>query len=193
MNSSQFTIYAESGEYTGQLIVPELGICPPGVTVAEGHIDRELYYHDTTHNVSMAKAARPSPDHVFNYTTKLWMDPRTLADHKATQWAIIKAAREAALAAPLITPYGVFDATPDASANIIKSVLLANNMVALGYPVAINFTLADNTVVVLDATGMVQVGLVLAAREQTIRAKATTLRARIEAATSVVDVAAVVW
>lgn len=112
---------------------------------------------------------------------------------RTAKWTDIKLAREAALAAPLQTAYGTFDATPAASANIIKSVLLANNLSAMGQPVAIDFTLANNTVVTLDAAAMIAVGLTLAGREQTIRAKATTLRAQIEAATTQAQVEAVVW
>lgn len=36
---------------------------------------------------------QPSPNHVFNYTTKQWEDPRTLADLKAAKNAAINAAR----------------------------------------------------------------------------------------------------
>lgn len=36
---------------------------------------------------------RPSTDHQFNYTTKQWEDPRTLADLKAAKNAAINAAR----------------------------------------------------------------------------------------------------
>lgn len=122
--------------------------------------------------------------HVWNWDAQAWQDPRTLADLKADKWAEVKQARETALAAPLVTPFGVFDADEKGSANIIKSVLLANNLAALGYPVAIDFTLADNTQVVLDAPAMVQVGLLLAGREQTIRAHATVLRGQIDAADS---------
>jgi hypothetical protein len=146
-----------------------------------------------TGGLHCTQPAQPSRHHTFDWTTKTWQDLRTLQDLQDEQWEAIKQAREAALAAPLITPYGVFDADPVASANIIKSVLLANNLTALGYPVAIDFTLYDNSVVVLDAPAMVQVGLLLAAREQEIRAHATALRAQIESATTVQAVAAVAW
>lgn len=161
------------------------------MTLREGEAIYGVDYFDGL--VARPIPPTPTPYHRFNYTTKQWEDPRTLQDRKDAKWSEIKQAREAAIDSPLITPYGVFDAYPDASANIIKSVLLANNLVGLGYPVAIKFTLADNTVVTLDATGMVQVGLMLAAREQTLRAKATALRAQIDAAQSLAVLDAVVW
>lgn len=153
---------------------------------------------DSSRNYILAGAIvimppKPTTNHVFDYAVKSWVDPRTLGEQKSAQWTRIKQAREAALTAPLSTPYGVFDADEAASASILKSVLLANNLAALGQPVAIAFTLADNTVVVLDAGQMVRVGLLLAAREQTIRATATALRTRIEQATTPAEVEAVAW
>lgn len=41
----------------------------------------------------IAIPAQPSPHHVFNYTTKQWEDPRTLADLKAAKNAAINQAR----------------------------------------------------------------------------------------------------
>ncbi len=150
-------------------------------------------YHDLVTNLPVDKPAKPSPHHKFNYTTKQWQDPRTLADLKTAKWIEIKQARDAAIAEPLPTPFGVFDADLGSSAKISQAVLLANNLTALGMAVAIDFTLADNTVARLDAAKMVQVGLALAGREQAVRAKATLLRAQIEAATTKAAVEAVVW
>ena len=42
------------------------------------------------------KPTQPSPHHVFNYTTKQWEDPRTLADLKAAKNQAINLARAAA-------------------------------------------------------------------------------------------------
>ncbi|MBC7618011.1 MAG: DUF4376 domain-containing protein [Candidatus Saccharibacteria bacterium] len=188
----KFTIYdTATGRvlYGGETQDPSV-LVQPGQAVLP---DQDFTNGWIADGVNYPLPAVPTPFHVFNYTTKQWEDPRTLQDRKDAKWAEIKQAREAAIDSPLITPYGVFDAYPDASANIIKSVLLANNLVDLGYPVAIDFTLADNTVVTLNATGMVQVGLVMAAREQAARTKATTLREQINSATSDVQVGQIVW
>ena len=131
--------------------------------------------------------------YTFNYTTKQWEDPRTLQDLKAAQWALIKQAREAALTSPLTTSFGIFDADEKAQASITKSIMLLQTLDALGTPGSVDFTLADNSVVVLTLAQMVEVGLTLGAREQAVRATATARRVQIEAATSQAEVEAVVW
>jgi hypothetical protein len=55
---------------------------PPG-----GYVLDDVYY---------ALPEQPSPNHVFNYTTKQWEDPRTLADLKAAKNQAINLARAAA-------------------------------------------------------------------------------------------------
>lgn len=136
---------------------------------------------------------RPSRAYVFDYAAKQWQDPRTLQDCQAAKWVEIKRARQAALNAPLVTPFGAFDADSAGQDNISRGVLLANNLAALGYPVAINFTLHDNSVKVLDAPAMVQVGLLLGGRVQLIRDKATALREQIDAATTAAHLDAITW
>lgn len=131
-----------------------------------------------------ARLQRPAYPCRWDNTAMAWLDLRDLAQLRADKWAEVKAAREAALAAPLATPLGTFDADERGSASIVKSVLLANNLSALGYPVAIDFTLADNSTVVLDAAAMVQVGLALASREQLLRARASVLREQIASASA---------
>lgn len=49
------------------------------------------YYVDSGDLV--LKPPQPAPHHVFDYTTKQWIDPRTLADLKAAKTAEINAAR----------------------------------------------------------------------------------------------------
>jgi hypothetical protein len=57
----------------------------------EGHHADDQFYIDGYTPVPMGSP--PSPAHVFNYTTKQWEDPRTLADLKAAKNAAINAAR----------------------------------------------------------------------------------------------------
>ena len=53
------------------------------------------YYHDFGSNAPVAMPPRPSEDHVFDYPTKQWIDPRTTAD----LWAAVRAHRAPLLAA----------------------------------------------------------------------------------------------
>lgn len=135
---------------------------------------------------------KPGKNYIFDYGSKTWVDPRNLEQLRSAQWEIIKAAREADLDAPLVTELGTFDAYAEARRNISDSVLLANNLTALGLPVDIDFTLEDNTVVRLNGAQMVSVGLALAARTQEIRNKATALRNQIELANAE-SIASINW
>lgn len=148
------------------------------------------YLSDGTH---YELPPQPSPNHTFNWHTKQWEDPRTLTDLKATQWTQIKQARTAFIDAPLVTPYGTFDSDAAGRTSITDAVLLANNLTALSLPVAIEFTLADNSVVTLDAAQIVEVGLLLGQKVQHAHPHSQALRAQIEAATTKEAVESVTW
>jgi len=91
-----FTIYeVGTGRIERCIQCPEeiigLQFNPETHAVAHGHHDDEaVYFHEGS---AVPKPPRPSPTHAFNYTTKQWEDPRTLADLKAAKNAAINAAR----------------------------------------------------------------------------------------------------
>jgi hypothetical protein len=157
----------------------------------DGGIDDATHYIENGEPVAFP--FRPSPEHTFNWTTKQWIDSRTLTDVKATQWSAIKVAREAAITKPLVTPYGTFDATPGAQKSITDAVLMLQTLESMGTPETIDFTLADNTTATLTTQQMVHVGLLLGAQTQTAYTVGRGLRAQIEAATSIADVEAITW
>lgn len=136
---------------------------------------------------------KPSPHHIFNYTTKQWQDPRTLQDLKDAQWAKIKQARAAAIAAPLVTPYGTFDADEYSRTAITDSVLLLQTLSKRGQPQTIRFTLADNTDIDMSVSQIEDVGLMLGEKTNLVFEKGRLLREAIEAATTAEEVAGVVW
>lgn len=156
----------------------------PGVNFSTGYFENGVHHE---------QPPQPSEHHTFNWQTKQWEDPRTLADLKAAQWTLIKQARTAFIDAPLVTPYGTFDSDAAGRTSITDAVLLANNLSALSLPVAIEFTLADNSVVTLDAAQIVEVGLLLGQKVQHAHPHSQALRAQIEAATTKEEVEAVVW
>ena len=146
-----------------------------------------------TSGQAAAKAARPFHRCEWSNESFAWLDLRTLDERKADKWEAIKRARAAAIDAPLTPAYGVFDSYAEARANITDAVLLAQTLAGMGQAVAIAYTLADNTVVTLDLTKMVTVGLTLGSKVQTVRGIATGLRTQIEAATTVTLLEAIVW
>ena len=174
--------------------------CPPGsedMQCAGGEAwctaDRGL---DATHYIGgdtlIAKDAQPSPLHTWDWPTKTWLPPG-VEILRSAKWAEVKQARDAAIKAPLDTPFGVFDADDAAQANITKRVLLLNNTPASSLPATIEFTRHDNTVATLTPAQMVQVGLLLGAQVEAAFTRARTLRAAIEAATDAKAVQALTW
>lgn len=64
-----------------------------GVTIVEGSVFGQGYFREGAHH---PLPPRPSEHHEFNYATKQWEDPRTLADLKAAKNDAINRARAAA-------------------------------------------------------------------------------------------------
>lgn len=155
---------------------------------------------DQLHDLVMAhpdwtglEPVRPSPVHVFCWDSKMWVDPRSLSDVRATRWADVKLARYAAVTAPIVTEHGTFDASLVAQKSITDAILMLQTLEFLGTPQTIDFTLSDNTTATLTTAQMVQVGLALGAQTQAAYATARGLRAQIEAATTIAEAEVVVW
>lgn len=120
----------------------------------------------------------------------------SLAELQDAKWTQMKAARAAALQAPLVTPYGTFDADPVSRDNIIQTAQLMQTQAQSFAPAAaptVDFTLADNTVVTLAAGEMVNVALLLAAQIQAGYTRGREVRVAIYAATTAEEVAAIAW
>jgi hypothetical protein len=132
---------------------------------------------------------QPSPNHTFNYTTKQWEDPRTLADLKAAQWNLIKSARSQAEYAGFTWDGSTFDSDAISQNRITGAVTLAQ----MSPTFVINWILADNTTRLLDQSQMAQVGAALGAHVAAQFEKGVTLRAQIEAAATPEDVLAIQW
>ena len=94
----KYAIYSLLGEILRITSCPESQI-EANVRSGEQCITCDSDVRDTTHYVSdgacVAMPTRPSEHHVFDYTTKQWIDPRTLDD----LWAAVRVQRNALLAA----------------------------------------------------------------------------------------------
>lgn len=125
------------------------------------------------------------------------LDLRTLEQRRAERWAEIKAARAAAIDAPLPVPgVGSFDCDEASRANIANAALLMQTMAASLQPgevPTIDFTLADNSVATLTAGEMVQVALHMGAKVQAAHATGRALRDALDAATTAEQIEAVAW
>lgn len=150
-------------------------------------------YWDFQTSTWVEQPTQPSEHHVFNWVTKQWEDPRTVQDFKDAKWVSIKEAREAAINAPLITPYGTFDSDPKSRQNITDAILLLKSLEDLGSPGTIDFTLADDTARTLNTAEMVMVGLLLGQKIQAAHAQARALRGALDLATTKEEVEAITW
>ena len=87
--------FTEQGQYTGiskadkELLHLETGL------YFIGEVDPETQYHDVVTNTPKQKGNRPTPEHVFNYKTKQWHDPRTVEQKEIGRINKIKATRAA--------------------------------------------------------------------------------------------------
>lgn len=161
----------------------------PGETCypIDGSAYPEDLYEDA--GVVLKKPPKPTPSHVFNYTTKQWEDPRTLQDLKNAQWTTIKQARSAAEYAGFTWDGSTFDSDATSQNRITGAVALAQ----MASTFSIGWVLADNTVRTLNQSDMLQVGATLGVHVAAIFAKGVLLREAIEAATTRETVESIVW
>ena len=136
---------------------------------------------------------QPSPDHIFDYTTKQWIDPRTLADLKATKWLEIKQARNQAEFGGFTWEGSTFDSDLISQSRIQGAAQLATLALMNSQPFSIEWVLADNSTRVLTAQDMLAVGTAIGTHIATQHSKARLKRNEITLATTATEVEAVVW
>jgi len=132
---------------------------------------------------------KPSPNHQFNYTTKQWEDPRTLADLKAEKWRNIKANRDAAEHGGFTWDGSVFDSDALSQQRITGAVTLAQMSPAF----TTVWTLKDNSTRTLSAADMFAVGVALGVHVSTQFLQGQLLRAQIDEAATAQEVEAIHW
>lgn len=166
-----------------------LAICGAGQNAVEVAPDVQ----DDTHYIVGGNAApyppKLLPMATWDIKTVAWVDPRSLSARQDEKWAQAKAERAKASAALLVTPYGTFDADPDSRESLVSAIVMLQTLTALGRPAAIDWTLADNSVVTLDTTQLVTVGLLLGQQVQAAFTAARAKRVAIYAAKSVSELA----
>ena len=146
----------------------------------------DVYWNGAT---LQPKGAQPSPHHTFNYTTKQWEDPRTLADLKAAKWGEIKQARSQSEYVGFTWDGSTFDSDATSQNRITGAVTLAQMSTAF----SIDWVLADNSVRTLNQVDMLQVGAALGNHVAEQFSKGIAYRTAVEEATTAEEIQAVVW
>lgn len=162
---------------------------PDVAGVYEGAANLHTQYHDIASGMPVYIPAKPSPNHQFNYTTKQWEDPRTLADLKAEKWRNIKANRDAAEHGGFTWDGSVFDSDVLSQQRITGAVTLAQMSPAF----TTVWTLKDNSTRTLSSQDMFAVGVVLGTHVSTQFAHGQELRTQIEETTSIDQLDLIHW
>lgn len=189
--AEEYAIYqAETGRLlsSGRSFAPETLLLPGQLLIkkiAPGALGD--YYVENGELVK--KSDQPSDHHTFDYTTKQWVDPRTLSDLQVAKWEQIKRARSSAEFGGFTWDGSPFDSDAISQSRIQGAVQLA----AMAPEFTIEWTLADNSARNLSAADLANVGAALGIHVATQHAKARTLRSQIEAATTAAEVDAVTW
>jgi hypothetical protein len=86
-----------------------------------------------------------NPAHVFDWTAKVWKDPRTLDEIKAARWGELKRHRNLLEASGFPYRGKTLDSDSRSVQRINTAVQAAQAALAVGEPFAITWTCADNT------------------------------------------------
>jgi hypothetical protein len=127
---------------------------------------------------------KPSVHHVFDWTAKAWVDPRSLQDLKDARWAEVRRERDRAEFGGFSWDGSRFDSDALSQQRITGAVTLA----MMNSAFLISWTLADNTVRTLTAADMIAVGVALGQHVNACQERARVLRREIDGAETVGDV-----
>lgn len=108
-----------------------------------------------------------------------------------TKWAIVKARRDQAECGGCSTLYGRVDTNEAAKLNLNGAVTMAQIALSSAQSFSIQWTMADNSIVTLDANQMIVVGVAVGQHVNACHDVARQLREQIAAATSIVDIEAI--
>ena len=111
-------------------------------------------YFDSEANKFVSIGDPPTPHHIFDYTSKQWIDPRSLDDIKAQKWEEIKSQRDQ-------LEFGGFEF--DGNTYDSDQVSQGRIMGAASAGIDQTWTLADNTTVELSASQLQQLYVALQA------------------------------
>jgi len=169
-----------------------------GTAFIEGHHDHLSKRVDiATGEVIDYQPPAPADDadKTFSWddTIKRWTPTPTLGAVKRAQGAVIKAAAKAEDQTDITISGNVLHADFESRASLFQKVQIAQMAVADGQAFSVDWQLADETVVTLNANQVKAIVRAINTREDAIRTKAHTLLAAIKSATTKEEVLAITW
>lgn len=186
--------FDEEGRYTSEITTTIEGLIHENHSrVYTGPVDMKNEYHDLIAGTPVRKPLQPSQNHVFDYATKQWKDPRTIEDLKSSKRAEIKQDRTQAEYLGFTWSSYVFDSDAVSQSRINGAVTLAMIAIQAAVPYEVVWTLADDSRLTLSSQELLLVGLALGQHVQANFNKGQLLQTQIDAALTKEEVEAIVW
>lgn len=129
----------------------------------------------------------------WNTSTSRWESTPTLLASQNAKWETLKAARAAAVAAPVTWAGSTFDADPASRAAITAAACAALNADANAASFSVAWTLADNSVRNLSSAEIQAVAAAMAASLEAAQTTGQGLRSSTYATTNISELPPIVW
>jgi hypothetical protein len=175
-------------------ITRALSRCPDDMNnwVSDCNIDPTLahnyYYNSNTRSIT-PKPSCPSPNHIFDYTTKQWVDPRSLSELKLSKWSEIKKERDTTETSGFIWNSLVFDSDTKSQQRIQSAAQQAQ----LNRTLIFNWVLANNESVELTSIQIWELYIQLGKFIQANFEKARVIRNQIELCNTTEELSNISW
>lgn len=145
-------------------------------------------------HVLQEKPMPPTRWHIWDKQTWAWVaTPEALEEAKSFVKNQINTARNIAERSGFVAYGKLFDSDDKAIQRILGAAQAAVIAKQLGKPLSIEWTCADNTTLIMDADMLIEIPVILAQTADALHQKARTLKAQIDAATTLNEIAAIVW
>ena len=138
----------------------------------------------------VAMPPRPSEDYEWDYSANVWIDPRTLAEHKALRRQYLKDAALAAANADLTVSTVTFAVSLDIRAELAQELALAQ---AEGASYSLEWERAGGTPITLTGVQVKNLLRAMSTRATGIRSTLRTKLAAVAAAATKAEVESVQW
>lgn len=179
--------FCPDGHEEGQAMSGEVILIGDGTD--KGHYVSNGAIHAYTPAELTARTTLPE-GWIWKMPERIAVDARLLNQAKEIAWERIKQSRSTAETKPFTFNGQLYDANIEKIGGAVQMALIAQ---VAGAPFSIDWTLADNTVVVLNAQQMIGVGVSLGQSIAAIYDTARSLRTTINNATTAQAVDAIVW
>jgi hypothetical protein len=196
---SYFAVYAQNtGQIQRVLSCPDEQIewqCQSGENylAVDDHLECMQGYINHTSQTVVPFPEQPDEGYVWDWASCDWSDQRTLAEVQARRWTAIKEQRDHLIGNGFSWNGLLLDSDEVSRQRIQQAIQLAALAEAENTPFTVTWTLADNSTTTFNAQDMIAIGFAMLAFVQTQFDHGTLLRNKINAATSIAEVEAIVW